>query len=376
MRWIVWCLAMRRAVVVLLVSAMVLVGCSAKRKADLVIGKPKPSTTTAVTAPTTVVTVPPPDLGRGTIPEPRRVPGLKGADGRPYGTIAFSSSTPVPGHLVFILVAGSDARPREDVRRTRADSIHLLAVNPSTLEGTVLGFPRDSWVDIPGHGGGKINTALQLGGPDLLAQTVRHLTGLPVHYYVLTGFPGLAGMVDELGGVDVYVDRRMNDSASGARFEPGWHHFDGAQALAFCRDRHDVPNGDFSRSENQGKVILAALAKMRADVADDDGIRRWIGVLLRHVSLDVSMSELVPLGALARRLEPEFMRNVVLPGRVGMAGSQSVVYLGTDATRIFEDLRPDAVLGGPQRAPQTTTSPSTSTTTRPTTTTTRGGLLN
>jgi hypothetical protein len=53
------------------------------------------------------------------------------------------------------------------------------------------------------------------------------------------------------------------------------------------------------------------------------------------------------------------------------------VYLGEDAMRIFEDLRPDAVLGGPQRAPQTTTTPSTSTTARPTTTTTSaGGILN
>ena len=366
----------RRAVVAMLLPALVVMGCSGKRKADLVIGKPEPSTTVAVTAPPTTVTVPPPKLGRGTIPEPRRAPGLKGANGRPYGTIAFTSNTPVPGHLLFILVAGSDARPGEDVRRTRADSLHLLAVNPKTLEGTVLGFPRDSWVDIPRHGAGKINTALQLGGPNLLAETVRHLTGLPVHYYVLTGFPGLVRMVDELGGVDVYVDRRMNDKNSGARFEPGWHHFDGAQALAFSRDRNDVPNGDFSRSENQGKVILAALAKMRAEVSDDDGIRRWVGVLLRHVDLDVPPGELLPLGALARRLEPEFLRNVVLPGRVGYAGRQSVVYLDGDSTRIFEDLRPDAVLGSPQRAPQTTTTPSTSTTTRPTTTTTgAGGLL-
>jgi LCP family protein required for cell wall assembly len=366
---------MRRAVAVLLLPVLVLAGCSGKRKEDLVIGKPKATTTTAVMAPTTMVTVPPPLLGRGTIPEPRRVAGLKGANGRPYGPIAVTSDTPIPRDLLFILVAGSDARPRGDIRRTRADSLHLLAVNPRTLEGTVMGFPRDSWVDIPGHGAGKINTALQLGGPDLLAETVRHLTGLPVHYYVLTSFPGLAGMVDELGGVDVHVDRRMNDSASGARFEPGWHHFNGNEALAFCRDRHDVPNGDFSRSENQGKVILAALAKMRSEVGDDEGIRRWIGVLLRHVSLDVPMNEVLPLGALARRLEPEFLRNIVIPGRVGTAGSQSVVYLGEDATRIFEDLRPDAVLGSPQRAPQTTTTPSTSTTVRSTTTTTSGGGL-
>lgn len=364
---------MRRAAVVALVLLTLAAGCSGKRKSDLVIGKPKGTTTTPVTA--APVTVPPPQLGRAPVPEPKPARGLKGPNGQPYGTIAFSSDTPVPGHLLFILVAGSDARPNEDVRRTRSDSIHLLAVNPKTLEGTVLGFPRDSWVDIPGQGAGKINTALQLGGPDLLAETVRRLTGLPVHYYVLTSFQGLAGMVDELGGVDVFVERRMNDSNSGARFEPGWHHFNGNEALAFSRDRRDVPNGDFSRSENQGKLILAALAKMRAEVGDDDGIRRWIGVLLRRVELDVPADEVLPLGALARRLEPGFLRNVVVPGRVGTAGKQSVVYLGEEATRIFEDLRPDAVLGGPQRPEQTTTAPSTSTPAKTTTTAGGGGIL-
>ena len=367
---------MRRAAVLGLVAMLVAAGCSGKRRADVIVGKP--ATTTTAAAVVATVVVPPPDLGRKPIPEPRPVRGLKGANGRPYGTIAFRSDIPVPGHLVFILVAGSDARPREDIRRTRADSIHLLAVNPRTLEGTVLGFPRDAWVEIPGRGAGKINTALSSGGPDLLAETVRHLTGLPVHYYVLTGFSGLAGMVDELGGVDVFVDRRMNDRNSGAHFDPGWHHFNGAEALAFSRNRSDVPQGDFSRSENQGKVILAALAKMRAEVGDDEGIRRWIQVMLRHVVLDVPMDELLPLGALARRLEPEALRNVVVPGRVGTAGSQSVVYLGEDAVRIFEDLRPDAVLGAPQRPEQTTTSSSSSSSsTVPATTTTTepGGLI-
>lgn len=365
----------RRAAVLSVVGLLVLAGCSGKRKADLVVGKPKKTTTTA-TAVATIVTVPPPELGRPPIPEPRPVRGLKGADGRPYGTVAFRSDIPIPGHLIFILVAGSDARPREDIRRTRADSIHLLAVNPRTLEGTIVGFPRDAWVEIPGRGAGKINTALQLGGPDLLAETVRNLTGLPVHYYVLTGFVGLAAMVDELGGVDVFVERRMNDRNSGAHFDPGWQHFNGNEALAFSRNRGDVANGDFSRSENQGKLILAALAKMRAEVGDDEGIRRWVQVLLRHAQLDMPVNELAPLGALARRLELEALRNIVVPGRVGSAGSQSVVYLAEDAVRIFEDLRPDAVLGSPQRPEQTTTSSSTSTTAPWTTTTAdQGGLF-
>jgi LCP family protein required for cell wall assembly len=366
----------RRGVVITVVVAALAAtaaACGVRRHADVVIGKPAAVTTTALPE-ATIVTVPPPDLGRPPQPEPRNVPGLKGANGRPYGTIAFRSDGPVPGDLLFVLVAGSDARPREDVRRTRADSIHLLAVNPRTLEGTIVGFPRDAWVDIPGRGANKINMALVYGGPDLLAATVRHLTGLPVHYYVLTGFTGLVSMVDELGGVDVFVERRMNDANSGARFQPGWHHFNGNEALSFSRDRHSVPNGDFSRSENQGKLILAALAKLHAEVGDDEGLRRWLGVLLRHVDLDVPPDELMPLAVLGRRLETQFVRNLVLPGRVGYAGSQSVVYLGEEAARIFLDLRSDAVLGGPSRPEQTTTTAPT-TTSSTTSTTDPGGIV-
>ena len=245
----------------------------------------------------------------------------------------------MPDGLVFMLVVGSDARPGEDMLKTRADSLHLLCVNPATGQGTLLGFPRDSWVEIPGHGRGKINNALALGGPDLLAATVRRLTGLPVDYYVITGFRGLMAMVDELGGVDVLVNRRMNDRNSGARFQRGWHHMSGGQALAFSRNRTDVEEGDLSRSEHQGLVMLSALAKMRAEVADDGGVARWIGVMLKHVKLNVPVTKLPALGALARRLDPARVKNVVAPGRLGFTARQSVVFLTTEAAKMFEDLR-------------------------------------
>ena len=99
----------------------------------------------------------------------------------------------MPDGLVFVLAIGSDARPGSDPRRGNADSIHLLAVDPATGSGTVLGLPRDAWVEIPGRGKGKINSALRLGGPQLLAETFRKLTGLPVHYTILTGFDGFHG---------------------------------------------------------------------------------------------------------------------------------------------------------------------------------------
>ena len=163
----------------------------------------------------------------------------------------------------------------------------------------------------------------------------------------------------------------MNDPLSGARFEAGWHHFSGAQTLAFSRDRHDVPDGDFTRSLHQGAVLLAALGKLRADVGDDPSLFRWLGVMTKYTKLDVPADHLPKLAALARRMAPERITNVVLPGRIGTTkGGASVVYLTEDAPRLFVDLRDDAVIGSAE--PPTTTIPSTtvapSTTTSSTTT--------
>ena len=295
-------------------------------------------------------------------------------DGSPYGdAIAFTSSVEVPTNLVWVLAIGSDARPGGDMRKSNGDSIHLIGVDPQTGTGTVVGFPRDSWVKIPGHGTGKINSALAMGGPKLMAETVRQLTGLPVDFYVLTAFEGFQKIVDELGGVNVQVDRKMNDKFSGARFDPGWHNMNGGQALAYSRNRHDVPNGDFTRSLHQGNVMMSGLAKLRAEVGDDDGLHRWIGVLLRHADLDSPPTSLLPLAALARRLDPAKVTNIVAPGRVGTAGAASVVYLTDEARKLFLDLRPDAAIGGPSGDDARPAATTTTTTAPPSTTTTAPG---
>jgi LCP family protein required for cell wall assembly len=339
----------------LVLALAVLGGCSSsKSQKGVVIGKSS-STSTALPGPTIPPepsTTAPPATQAPAPPVTLAPAGLP--DGNPYGpAIPFTSSVAVPQDLVFILAIGGDARPGGDPRRSNGDSIHLLAVDPKTGAGTILGFPRDSWVEIPGKGTRKINSALALGGPQLMAETVRRLTGLPVHYYAVTAFAGFEKIVDELGGVNVHVDRKMNDRFSGANFQAGWHNMSGGEALAYSRNRKDVANGDFSRSQHQGNVILSSLAKLRAEVGDDEGLQRWIGVLLRHADLDSPPHQLLPLAALARRLDPSRVTNVVLPGRVGTASGQSVVFLTDEARRIFDDLRPDAVIGASPPPPVT-----------------------
>jgi len=373
----------RTGVAGLAALALVTGACSSGSRSEkgLDVGK-TPSTTTALPEPTIV------EESTTTTDEPSTTTGVKrsgggtGAgkaispkltgipDGSPYGeAIPFTSSVEVPTNLVWVLAIGSDARPGGDMRKSNGDAIHLLGVDPGTGVGTVLGFPRDSWVQIPGHGTGKINSALAMGGPKLMAETVRKVTGLPVEYYFLTAFEGFQKIVDELGGVNVQVDKRMNDKFSGARFDPGWHNMNGGQALAYSRDRHDVANGDFGRSLHQGNVLMSGLAKLRAEVADDAGLQNWISVFLRHGDLDSPPQQLLPLAALARKIDPSKITNVVVPGRIGTAGSASVVYLTDEARKLFLDLRPDAAIGGPT-GDQARPEPTTTTTTAPPTTTT------
>ena len=370
--------ALRRTAVLGLVATVTLAiaacGSGGQSQRGLVIGKSttttaalpgptiveEPSTTTTAEASTT--TAAPHPAAPVVAPQATGLP-----DGSPYGNaIPFTSSVDVPTNLVWVLAIGSDARPGQDIRKSNGDSLHLIGVDPQTGVGTILGFPRDSWVAIPGHGTGKINSALAMGGPTLMAQTIRQLTGLPVDYYVVTGFEGFQQIVDELAGVNVHVDRRMNDHFSGANFQPGWYDMNGGEALAYSRDRHDVENGDFTRSMHQGNVLLSGLAKLRAEVGDDAGLQRWIGVLLRHADLDSPPQQLLQLAALARRLDPSKLTNVVVPGRVGTAGAASVVYLTDAARQLFLDLRPDAAIGGPtgdQPRPPATQPPAVDTTT-------------
>jgi len=243
---------------------------------------------------------------------------------------------------LFILALGSDARPGQNIERERADSIHLIGVDVEHNRATVLGFPRDSWVPIPGHGTTKINTAMVLGGPNLMVKTVESITGIQVDFWLLTSFGGLTRMVNGIGGLSVNVPRAMHDRFSGANFSKGRHKFNGKAALAFARDRHDVPGGDLGRSANQGRLLLSALSKLNTVFQDDPGnLLKWISVGWRNVRTDLSLTTLLRLGLTATRVDPDKVTNLVVPATTGTAGSQSVVFISAKARSLYADLSAD-----------------------------------
>lgn len=251
---------------------------------------------------------------------------------------------PSPGEPFFVAVIGNDARPGQTV--SRGDALHLIGVNPAQGRATILNIPRDTYVEIPGRGRDKINSAHASGGPALQAQALENLVGVKVSFVISTGFEGLTRMVDDLGGVDVDIPVAMNDPLSGAVFPQGRRTLNGNEALALTRNRH-LGGGDFARTHNQGILILAALAKFRAEEPTPVKVMKWMAVLGRHTQFEnVSLAELFRLARFALRIDPAAIVNVTMPGSSANIGGASVVLPTSGAEPLFADFRDDGVVAG------------------------------
>jgi polyisoprenyl-teichoic acid--peptidoglycan teichoic acid transferase len=263
------------------------------------------------------------------------------------GRAVDAAFSPGPDDRLFILAIGSDARPGQSVARARADSLHIIGVNPPRGTASIVGIPRDSYVPIPGAGSEKINASLFFGGPELTVRTVEQLTGIRIDAFVLAGFEDFRRMVTRIGGLEVRVPYPMSDSYSGAHFRAGLTRFTGPEALAFSRNRHDALGGDFGRSLNQGLLIAAALRELTEDVERDPvTLFRWLAAAGRHLQTDLSLDRMLDLLLAALTIDPQRVRNRVVSGGGGSVGGASVIHLGSSARAMFRDLRRDAMLGG------------------------------
>ena len=245
---------------------------------------------------------------------------------------------------IFILVIGSDARNGNPVR-SRADAIHIVGVNTDTMRGGILNFPRDSWVNIPGQGSSKINEALYLGGPDLLAKTLEGVTGIQIDYWVLTAFEGFEGIVQDLKGVEMTIPQRVDDNWSGAHLAAGKQTLTRWEALAYVRSRHAFSGGDVARTTHQGDFLLALLRKLRDQVDKDPAqVLDWIATARRHTALNVPAGEQFRLGVLASHLSAKDVGNVTVPVSIGAVGAASVVFISPQAKAIYSRFKENAYL--------------------------------
>ncbi len=164
------------------------------------------------------------------------------------------------------LIAGSDRRGGEAVNDdgtegARTDTIMLLHKAPGG-NSYLVSLPRDTLVDIPGHGGYKLNAAYAFGGAPLLVETVEEFTGLAVDHYVEIGFDGVSGMVDAVDHVNLCIDQDVEDEKSGLSMTEGCHDVGGEQALAFVRARSFDPTADIGRQQRQQQFVGALMDRV------------------------------------------------------------------------------------------------------------------
>jgi LCP family protein required for cell wall assembly len=176
-----------------------------------------------------------------------------------------------------VLVMGMDQRPGEFGTAYRTDTMILISLDPKTNRVGMLSIPRDLFVDIPGYGLQRVNTAYGLGelsgpggGPQLAMQTIQYNFGIRVNEYVVVNFESFIKVIDLIGGINLYVDTAiydpeypdMNYGYDPFYIEAGWHQMDGATALKYARSRHS--SDDIDRGRRQQQVLYAIRDKVTA----------------------------------------------------------------------------------------------------------------
>jgi LCP family protein required for cell wall assembly len=253
-----------------------------------------------------------------------------GSFAAPIEPSAIEVSPPAPqiefqSNVVNLLIMGSDERPNESIGRSDVFMVASLDPNKGTV--TLISFPRDLYVYIPGWRVDRINTAVVRGGPDLAAQTVLYNFGIPIHYWVQMNFSGFMTVVNTLGGIDVQVTGYLYDECGRRywRYSPGTYHMDGFTALCYVRMRK--ASSDFDRLRREQEVAQALVAK----AFTLNGLQRvpeLYDQFKTYVRTDVGLDVILPLIPLGTKLaaDPSNMHHYVVDA--SMATSWTVPYSG------------------------------------------------
>lgn len=215
---------------------------------------------------------------------PAESPTAEGQSPRP------TTDPAATGAVNFVLL-GSDSRDPDDSGAGRSDSIMVVHLNKAHDQAYITSFPRDMYVNIPGHGKNKINAAFAYGGTPLMVQTLEGLLGTRMDHVVMVDFEGFIKLTEALGGVT--VKNKTAFSSHGFDYPKGEITVAGEQALWFVRERHALPEGDLDRAENQRNVIKAIVAKglSREVITNPVAFSEFISGVAQHVTVDSSLSD-------------------------------------------------------------------------------------
>jgi polyisoprenyl-teichoic acid--peptidoglycan teichoic acid transferase len=196
-----------------------------------------------------------------------------------------------PGRAVNYVLMGSDSRDVGNAGHGRSDVLMVMHLAGDRKSAYMISFPRDMYVQIPSRGKDKINAAYAYGGPALTVQTLERLLDTRMDHGALIDFEGFINLTEELGGVTVY--NKHSSLSGGYKFPVSNVSVRGEQALAYVRERKQLPNGDLDRAERQRIVLRAILAKglAKETISNPFKFVSFVRGVSAHVSVDEGLTE-------------------------------------------------------------------------------------
>ncbi|PYY39760.1 LytR family transcriptional regulator [Curtobacterium sp. MCLR17_043] len=240
----------------------------------------------------------------------------------------------VDGKAQNILLVGDDHRPENatpeqmaelsttsDGGATNTDTMIVLHINADGSQATMISFPRDSYVDIPDVGKGKLNSAFyygtlngggDTGGAKMLIKTIENLSGLQIDHYVRVSLLGFYQVVKELGPVQVCLNQATSDPYSGVDLPAGKSSLNAKEALSFVRQRHGLPNGDLDRNVRQQYFLSQEARKVTSAGTLLNPVK--MGNILKAVGGSIQTdTDLIDLASQMRNLRPGNIQSATIP---------------------------------------------------------------
>lgn len=239
------------------------------------------------------------------------------------------------GHTNFLILGiGGGSHDGPDL----TDTMIVTSLNPENGYVSMLSIPRDLYMKDGSLYDSRVNEIYykakkrfksQAKGVEYTKEKIEELTGIPIHYWVKVDFQGFKSLIDTLGGIDIYVTENLNDpfypKDGTVLFEPfkitkGEHHMDGEMALKYSRSRKTT--SDFDRARRQQQVIYAIKEKALSTntLMDVDKIENIFSVLKDNIETNITVKEILTLGAVASKLTQDKISHSLIHDDPGLCG--------------------------------------------------------
>lgn len=241
------------------------------------------------------------------------------------------------------------------------DTIILVSLQINPLKAAMISIPRDFLIFVDGYGYKKINSLNALkemeekgSGPQFLTQVLARTLNIPIHYYIKVDFASVKNFIDEIGGVDIYVENAFTDYLyptedflyQTVKFEKGWQNMNGDTLLKYVRSRHgnNGEAGDFARSKRQQNALMSIKNKIlnKETWINPKTIYSLLQTYDENVKTNLEVWEILKLMTLAKNLQTE---NIIKFGfnddynNYLQAGNYQGSYVLTAKDKTFKDIQ-------------------------------------